>query len=277
MKENPSFNRLQLLTGDGVVKRLHATRVIIFGIGGVGSWCAEALARSGVGTITLVDSDLICRTNINRQVQATLASVGKVKVKELAARLLAINPDMTVEARQEVYRRGSADTFLLAGYDYVIDAIDSLSAKVDLIISATEAGATVYTALGASCKIDPTRIRIAPLWESQGCHLGKLVRKRLRRRKFSGTPLCVYSEELLPVRETENGIGCGSGNCICPKVVVSASDDEEDVLIHEWCSKKKQINGSAVHITGIYGFFLAGMVLQDVVRREESSEEKKDG
>ncbi|MBN1758993.1 MAG: ThiF family adenylyltransferase [Chitinispirillaceae bacterium] len=269
MKGNPSFNRLRLLTGDVVADRLRTTSVIVFGVGGVGSWCAEALARSGVGVITLVDSDLICRTNINRQVQATAASVGRVKVRELAARLSAINPGISVEMRQEIYKRGTADRFRLENFDYVIDAIDSLSAKVDLIISATEAGCTVFTALGASCKMNPTRIRIAPLWESQGCHLGKLVRKRLRRRKFTGTPLCVYSEELLPVRSTETG--CGSGDCICPKITA-----DDDALVHEWCSKKKQINGSAVHITGTFGFFLAGMVVQDVQQRVENGSRERE-
>ena len=267
MKGNPSFNRLRLLTGDVVADRLRTTSVIVFGVGGVGSWCAEALVRSGIGAITLVDSDCICRTNINRQVQATIASVGRVKVRELAERLSAINPESTVEPRREIYKRGSAGSFGLERYDYVIDAIDSLSAKVDLIISATEAGCTVFTALGASCKMDPTKIRIAPLWESQGCHLGKLVRKRLRRRNFTGTPLCVYSEELLPVTMTESGSGCGTADCICPKAAV----DDDAVPIHEWCSKKKQINGSAVHITGTFGFFLAGMVLRDVQCRTEKA------
>ena len=264
MKRDPAFNRLQLLMGDQALRLLQRTSVIIFGVGGVGSWCAEALVRSGIGTLTMVDSDLVCRTNINRQVQATAATAGKVKVLELAARLKEINPHVFISALQEIYRRGNAEKFDLASYHYVIDAIDSLSAKVDLIIEATAAGATVFTALGASGKIDPTRIRIAPLWESHGCHLGKLVRKRLRRRKFNGNPLCVYSEELLPVRE--GGTGCGTAACIRPKKVHPI--DEGDVnQINEWCGSKKQINGSIVHVTGTFGFFLAGMVVQDVVRR----------
>ena len=256
---------MRLLTGDTAVDRLQKTKVIVFGAGGVGGWCAEALVRSGIGSLTIVDSDRICRTNINRQVQATTATVGKVKVTELARRLREINPSATVKPLQEIYKKGNAEVFNLSSYDYVIDAIDSLSAKVDLIISATEAGATVYTALGASCKMDPTRIRISPLWESQGCHLGKLVRKRLRRRKFTGNPLCVYSEEFLPVRQG-GGAGCGTGECICPEAP-GASGDGENALVHEWSGKKRQVNGSAVHITGTFGFFLAGMVLQDVARR----------
>jgi tRNA A37 threonylcarbamoyladenosine dehydratase len=265
MNNDPSFNRLQMVTGEAALSRLQQTSVILFGVGGVGSWCAEALVRSGIGRLVIVDSDLVCRTNINRQVQATSTTVGKVKVDELAARLRAINPDAEIVPRQEIYQRGDAGKFALASYDYVLDAIDSLSAKVDLIAEAVEAGATVYTALGASCKLDPTQIKVAPLWKTHGCPLGKLVRKRLRYRKFAGNPLAVYSAELLPLHE--GNLSCGGGGaCICPKTAPKKEDGEE-ALVHEWCSSKMQINGSAVHITGTFGFFLAGLVIQDVVKK----------
>lgn len=259
---------MTLLTGTPVVKRLWQTRVAVFGVGGVGSWCAEALVRSGIGRLTIVDSDLICMTNVNRQVQATMETVGRVKVRELAKRLHEINPEAEIDARQEIYSYDRAADFGLERFDYVIDAIDSLSAKVDLIMSATAAGATVYTSLGASCKVDPTRIRVDSLWKSQGCHLGKFVRKRLRRRQFTGDPLCVYSEELLEPHQGETG--CGSGACVCPTTAVG-DDDEEVAMVHEWCSKKKQINGSAVHITGTFGFFLAGLVIQDIMKKEAAA------
>lgn len=267
---NPSFSRLAMLAGESVVSKLQQTRIILFGAGGVGSWCAEALVRSGVGCLTLVDSDSICRTNINRQLQATSMNVGKVKVNELADRLREIHPDAEITSRKERYRRGEAEKFSLCTYDYVIDAIDSLSSKVDLIISAAEAGVTTFTALGASCKIDPTRIRVSSLWNSQGCHLGKLVRKRLRRRKFNGDLLCVYSEELLP--PVDSGLSeRDTGECIRPRDVhgtpaggIAPSDGR--------CGKKRQINGSAVHITGTFGFFLAGLVIQDVLRRARAED-----
>jgi len=263
------FSRMSLLTGVPVVDRLWNTKVAIFGVGGVGSWCAEALVRSGIGTLTIVDSDLVCITNVNRQVQATTKTVGRVKVRELAARLYEINPEVRITARQEIYSYDRAADFGLEQFDYVIDAIDSLSAKVDLIMNATAAGATVYTSLGASCKVDPTRIRVDSLWKSQGCHLGKFVRKRLRRRGFTGNPLCVYSEELL---EPHPGVtGCGTGACVCPTRAAGNEDDEE-AMVHEWCSKKKQINGSAVHITGTFGFFLAGLVVQDVMKKEAEAQ-----
>lgn len=266
-----SFNRLQRLTGSEAMEFLHSTRVIVFGVGGVGSWCAEALIRSGIGHLTIVDSDLICRTNINRQIQATARSVGKVKVEHLAERLRDINPKADIIPRQEIYNRETAERFHLQSYEYVIDAIDSLSAKVELIVNATAAGAKVFSALGASSRLDPTAIRIAPLWESRGCRLGRFVRKRLRRRGFDGNPLCVYSEESLPVRQENDDSGCGTGKCICPKSV--QGPDEEEMKAHEWCSSKKRINGSAVHITGTYGFFLAGLVVQDVVGKTKNNPE----
>jgi tRNA A37 threonylcarbamoyladenosine dehydratase len=234
--------------------------VILFGVGGVGSWAAEALVRSGIGTLTMVDSDAVCVTNINRQVQATSKTVAMPKTVELARRLKEINPDAAITGLQTIFDKDTADRFNLAGYDYVLDAIDSLSNKVELIVRASESGAKVYTALGASCKLDATRIKVSSLWSSHGCPLGKLVRKRLRQRGFHGEVTCIYSSEILPLQEA--GSVCGTGNCHCPKAVVAADGTMDEV--HEWCSSKKQINGSAVHITGTFGFMLAGLVLEDV-------------
>lgn len=262
MESMASFQRLELLTGKDALERIHSASVIIFGIGGVGSWCAEALVRSGIVKLTIVDSDRICVTNINRQIQATTLTVGMVKVDTLRDRLLTINPRAAVRAVEKIYDRSTADSFDLSKYDYCIDAIDSLSSKVELIVQAHNAGCKVYTALGAACKLDPTRIRIASLWKSQGCHLGRFVRKRLRRRDFSGDVMCVYSEELVENKGSSGG--CGTQQCFCPQ-----SDDPEHPN-HEWCSMKKQINGSAVHITGVFGFYLAGMVIQDVLKQISS-------
>jgi tRNA threonylcarbamoyladenosine dehydratase len=254
LTSNPVFHRLEIITGVEGLQRLSTTRVIVFGVGGVGGWAAEALVRSGIGTVALVDSDVICVTNINRQVQATTETVGKSKVDELAVRLRSINPDATIIPLQKIYHRSTADQFDLATYQYVIDAIDSISNKVDLIIAAHAAGAKVFSALGASNKLDPTQIRVSPLWDSQGCPLGRYLRKRLRRKGFDGEVTCVYSEENLPLMKAD--LRCGKPSCLCPKTAQ---------VSHEWCSSKKQINGSAVHITGIFGFYLAGLVIQDVV------------
>lgn len=258
MKFEQSFNRLELLTGKDALHRLNSTKVIVFGVGGVGSWCAEALIRNGIGTLTIVDSDRVCATNINRQLQATSESVGEIKVDILKNRLQSINPDASITALCKVYNKESASSFDLQQYQYCVDAIDSLSNKVELIVHAYMSGCKVYTALGAACKLDVSRIKTGSLWKSEGCHLGRFVRKRLRKRKFTGDIQCVYSDELLPAIG-ERLDGCGTGECICPG---SADPENPD---NDWCSLKKQINGSAVHITATFGFFLAGMITKDII------------
>lgn len=260
MVNNPAFNRLRLLTGEKSLLKLSEVNVIIFGLGGVGSWCAEALIRSGIHNLTLVDSDVVCVTNINRQVQATTSTVGKSKVLKLRERLLDINPQARITALQKIYDQTTSDSFNLSSYDFVVDAIDSLSNKVDLIVQATKAKCRVISALGASCKMDPTRIKIGSLWQSRGCRLGRFVRKRLRKRGFTEEVTCIYSDENIPPQES--GTLCGSSKCLCPKKAESSDGTMETP--HEWCSSKKQINGSAVHITAIYGFMIAGLIIQNV-------------
>ncbi|MBT3380672.1 MAG: tRNA threonylcarbamoyladenosine dehydratase [Lentisphaerae bacterium] len=262
MPGNPAFHRTELILGEAGMGRLADARVILFGVGGVGSWCAEALVRTGIEHLTIVDSDVICITNLNRQLQTTRANVGKVKVTELAARLGSICPDAQIVPVQEVYNEHTRDSFDIAAYDYVIDAIDSLSYKVDLLATASQADCTVFSAMGAACKLDPTRIRVDSIWNSQGCPLAREVRKRLRRRGVDGDFQCVYSEELLPGSGTHSA--CGTGECFCPKLRTA---DGGETAADEWCTKKAQVNGSVAHMTGAFGFFLAGLVVQDVVNR----------
>jgi tRNA A37 threonylcarbamoyladenosine dehydratase len=259
---NPAFHRNELLLGKEGVKALAETRVILFGVGGVGSWCAEALIRSGVGHLTMVDNDVICVTNVNRQLQATVPNIGKPKVEALKERLQEIDPHAEINALQKVYNLESKNSFNLASYDYVIDAIDTLSHKVSLIALAMESGAMLYSAMGASCKLDATTIRVSSIWESYGCKLAKVVRNRLRRWDAKGDCLCVYSEEYIEPHESDTA--CGSENCFCPK---QYDEDGDEIPADVWCSKKAQINGSMVHITGAFGFHLAGLVVQDVYHR----------
>ncbi|MBN1984560.1 MAG: ThiF family adenylyltransferase [Chitinivibrionales bacterium] len=258
---------------------LQKIRVVVFGLGGVGSWCAEALVRSGIRNLTLVDSDVVCVTNINRQLQATCETIGKAKADLLRERFLQINPHASITALQAVFNKQSADEFNLGSYDYIIDAIDSLSNKVELIIRGSSAGGKIFTALGASNKIDPTRIKISSLWDSNNCHLGRFVRKRLRRRGFTSEVTCVYSDELLDSPAEPQFSRCGSDHCHCPKKETATSLSETDdpqvdstAVSSDWCSKKKQVNGSAVHITAIFGFMLAGLVIQDVTGRLRTSD-----
>lgn len=261
MKANPAFYRQELLSGRRVLEALDRTRVILFGVGGVGSWCAESLVRSGLGELTLVDSDIVCVTNINRQIHATTETLGQGKVEVMAKRLRAIHPRARIHPLQRAFDWRTADSFEIERYDYVIDAIDSLSPKVDLIRTVLGTETTLFGAMGASCKIDPTRIRVGSFWKVEGCPLAKKTRKRLRKRGITKDFLCVYSDELREGFPAE--LGCGTDTCVCP---ATATDDPETPA-QERSSTRAQINGSAVHITAPFGFFLAALVYQDVVKR----------
>lgn len=260
---NPIFNRAELLLGDKTLKRFEDIKVILFGVGGVGSWCAEALIRTGVKNLTIVDNDVVCITNVNRQMQATSHNVGKVKVNELKKRLLMINPNANINAIQEVYHETTRDIYKLDEYDYILDAIDSLSSKIDLIRTALATDATFYSTMGAALKMDVSKIQTSSIWKTDNCPLAKLVRKRMRQQKIKGDFLCVWSDELLE-NAIEGRAGCGTGQCFCPKIV---NPDGEEVSSDVWCDKKAQINGSLVHITGAFGFALAGLVIQDVCKQ----------
>jgi tRNA A37 threonylcarbamoyladenosine dehydratase len=227
-------------------------------VGGVGSWCAEALARSGVGHIALVDSDTVCVTNINRQVQATAATVGQFKVEALKRRLLEINPACDVEAYGKVFSQETASSFGIGDADYVIDAIDSLSHKLDLIEYAAAAGVPLFSSMGMAQKLDPTKLKTADIWETQGCPLARLVRAGLRKRGFQGHFTVVYSPERLPL-SAGVAAACGSERCLCP----ARNRGDPDAPV-EWCSSKKVINGSAVTVTAVAGMILGSLVIREV-------------
>jgi tRNA A37 threonylcarbamoyladenosine dehydratase/predicted adenine nucleotide alpha hydrolase (AANH) superfamily ATPase len=226
-KVNPLFRRLALLTGADALEKLAHTSVLVVGIGGVGSWCAEALVRSGVGKITIVDFDTVDVTNINRQLQATSRTVGCVKVEVLQQRLLEINPRCEVTAWKKIFSRENAGEFGIEKMDYVIDAIDSLECKLDLIETSCALGVKFFSSMGMAKKMDPTRIRTADIWETEGCALARLVRQGLRKRGFTGNFTAVYSDERL--EEIDN-------NAV----------------------------GSAVTVTAAAGMALASLVLRDI-------------
>lgn len=165
MSTNPAiFNRVIRLVGNEIMDTVSSKRVIIFGVGGVGSWCAESLIRSGIKYLTMVDSDVVNVTNINRQLMATTKTVGQVKVEVLKQRLLEINPDAEIEARAELYSQETAASFKLQDYDYIIDAIDSLDPKMNLLMNASRTKAKVFSSMGAALKMDPTKIKVAEFW-----------------------------------------------------------------------------------------------------------------
>ena len=260
--KKPFFNRTRLLLGDETMDLLASVRVIIFGVGGVGSWCAEGLVRSGISHITIVDSDRVCITNVNRQMMATSKTIGMVKVEALQERLQEINPDVKINAIQEIYSEETADAFDLDSYDYVIDAIDSLKDKASLILRATRSQCKFFSSMGAALKLDPLKVEVAEFWKVRGCPLARALRQRFKKKKEFPKKkfLCVYSEEVLSNKGKESS--CGTDRCVCPKNETVSG--KADLAHHEWCSSKAQINGSLMHITAIFGLTLAGLVIRDL-------------
>lgn len=247
IQQDAILGRCRLLLGDKAMNSLATKRVILFGVGGVGSWCAESLIRSGIIHLTIVDSDRVSVTNINRQLMATTLTVGQVKVDALKERLMSINPQADITTIEKVFNEESADTFDLDSYDYIIDAIDSLKDKALLILRATKTKAKFFSSMGAALKIDPTRIRVTEFWKVEGDPLARMLRKRFKQndqypsRKFQ----CVYSDELLQNKGPQ-------------------PEEKEETLSQ---ITKGQTNGSLAHITAIFGCTLAGLVLQDAVEK----------
>lgn len=271
--------RTELLLGSDNLVKIQSVRVLIFGLGGVGSWCAESLVRSGVRNITIVDSDRVCVTNCNRQLMATATTVGQVKVEALKNRLLDINPDANIEAIQKIYSAESAESFHMEDYDYIIDAIDSLKDKADLILRATALPERVVfvSSMGAALRRDPFMVRQAEFWKVNGDPLARALRRKFKHMKVKPSRkfMCVYSEEK-PMENMGVNKACGTGGCLCPKAKLLSGERGTDTAVydapgdqrlveHEWCSVKAQINGSLCHITATFGMGIAGIILNHIV------------
>jgi tRNA threonylcarbamoyladenosine dehydratase len=251
------FQRTTLLVGGAALERFAAQRVIIFGLGGVGSWCAEALVRTGFGHLTLVDSDLICVTNVNRQAQATAYNVGAVKAEELRSRLREINPQAEIVAVRSAFNEQTCGQFDLARYDYVVDAIDSLSNKILLLEQCARGGVTFFSSMGAAARLDPAQIRTGRLDQTRNCPLARAVREGLRKRHVPLEAVnCVYSLES-PLDPAEASAECGTGDCLCVPAEAAPAAEFPD-----WCASKARINGALVHVTAIFGFTLAGLIVR---------------
>ncbi len=250
------FSRTQLLFGREAMNRLFQSRVAIFGIGGVGGHAAEALARSGVGRLDLIDKDVVAPTNINRQIVATTKTLGRQKVSVMKERILEINPDAQVNVFPVFFLPENANLFDFTQYDYVIDAIDSLDNKVSLIRRACSSGAVLFSSMGAALKMDPAKISVAEFWKVRGCPLGAALRRKFKKSKLfpSKKFKCVYSEELLQNVGTCGD--CGTEECVCKK---NTSGNDAD-----WHASKVHTNGTVAHITAIFGFTLAGLVIEDI-------------
>lgn len=240
-----AFNRTERLLGAEAMAALAGIKVIIFGVGGVGSWCAESLVRTGLRHLTLVDADIVAVSNINRQAMATVSTVGMPKAEAMAARLRDINPEAEIIAVQGLYNAETAASFNLDSYDYIIDAIDSLADKALLILNATSTRRRFFSSMGAALKSDPTRIDVAEFWKVSGCPLAAALRRRFKksgnmpRRKFK----CVYSPELLENRPV--------------------ADDTSGAMSFN----KVAVNGALCQVTAAFGLTLASLVVNDIFSR----------
>lgn len=280
--------RTELLLGEENLNRIQQAKVLIFGLGGVGSWCAESLVRSGLRNLTLVDSDRICITNCNRQLMATSKTLGQVKVEALRDRLLEINPDANIVCLQKIYEAETADSFHMEEYDFIVDAIDSLKDKVDLILRATTLPKhiTFISSMGAALRRDSFMVRKAEFWKVKGDPLARAIRNKFKRMKVfpSRKFQCVYSEEP-PMQNMGVNKACGTNVCLCPKAKLLSGERGTDTAVydapgdqrlveHEWCSLKAQINGSLCHVTATFGMAIASLIINHIVDGKKYEESK---
>lgn len=252
---DPRFSRARLLIGAAGLTLLADKHVLVCGIGGVGSYAAEALGRAGVGRITLVDFDDICLTNINRQIHALSSTVGSPKVEAMAARLADINPAATIMPVKEFFSRENADRLLTPPPDYVLDAIDHFTAKAALITTCRERGIPVISSMGAANKLDPGKIHVADISQTRNCRMARSMRKILKSAGISSGVQVVFSTEEHRELDPATAFACGV-ECICP-------NKDEQVFS---CEHRRVILGSISFIPSIFGLTMAGTVINDLLR-----------
>jgi len=244
------FSRTQLLLGEEAMRALAASSVAVFGIGGVGSYAAEALARSGVGTIALFDDDAVCMTNINRQLIAAFSTVGKKKTDVMRDRILDINPKANVEVHAVFYGADNADQYDLSRYTYIIDAIDTVTSKLVLIERAGQANVPIISCMGAGNKLDPTAFEVSDIYKTSVCPLAKVMRRELRARGIQSLKVVYSKEPPMPLSESDE-ISC-KYHCVCPPGSTRN------------CSVRRQVPGSISFVPSVAGLILAGEVIKDI-------------
>ena len=246
------FSRTELLFGKAAMEKLASSRVAVFGIGGVGGYVCEALVRSGVGAFDLIDDDKVCLTNLNRQIIATRKTVGKYKTDVMKERILEINPDAEVEVHKCFFLPENAGEFSFEDYDYIVDAVDTVTAKLELVMKAKEKGVPIISSMGAGNKLDPTMFRVADIYKTKVCPLAKVMRRELKKRGVKNLKV-VYSEEQ-PVRPINDmAISCRN-HCICPPGAA-----------HK-CTERRDIPGSTAFVPSVVGLIIAGEVIKDLTR-----------
>jgi tRNA A37 threonylcarbamoyladenosine dehydratase len=250
------FSRMELLVGSVALAQLATKRVAVFGVGGVGSFAVEGLVRCGVGKLVLVDDDCICLTNLNRQLHATTKTIGMPKVEVMRDRVLEINPDAQVTVHQKFYLPETATELIADDYDYIIDAVDTVTAKIDLAVRAAERNIPIISSMGAGNKLDPTKFEVADIFSTSVCPLAKVMRYELKRRGINALKV-VYSREkpVAPLESEETS--CVTG-CVCPPGTTRK------------CTTRRQIPGSIAFVPSVAGLILAGEVVKDLIHYEGS-------
>lgn len=253
------FSRTELLLGKENMERLANARVAVFGIGGVGGYTVEALARSGVGTLDLIDDDKVCLTNINRQIHATRKTVGRYKADVAKERVLEINPQAAVNVYKTFYMPDTADQFDFTQYDYIVDAIDTVTGKLELVEQAAKCGVPIISSMGAGNKMDPTAFQVADIYKTSVCPLAKVMRRELKKRGIKRLKV-VYSQEqpLEPIEDM--AISCRE-HCICPPGTVRK------------CTQRRAIPGSNAFVPSVVGLIIAGEVVKDLTIRKAGREQ----
>ena len=244
------FSRTQLLLGEEAMDRLKKARVAVFGVGGVGGYVCEALVRSGVGAFDLIDDDKVCLTNLNRQIIATRKTVGQYKVDVMQNRMLEINPDVDVRLYKCFFLPENAADFPFEEYDYIVDAVDTVTAKIELIMRAQALNVPIISAMGAGNKLDPGRFKIADIYDTSVCPLARVMRRELKKRNVKSLKV-VYSDEQ-PIRPIEDmSISCRT-HCICPPGAK-----------HK-CTERRDIPGSTAFVPAVAGLMIAGEIVKDL-------------
>lgn len=244
------FSRTELIFGKEAMEKLSRSRVAVFGIGGVGGYTVEALIRSGIGAVDLIDDDKICLTNINRQIYATRKTVGKYKVDVAAERIAEINPDAVVRTYKTFYTPQTADQFDFTQYDYIVDAIDTVTGKLELVVNAKAVGTPIISSMGAGNKVDPSAFEVADIYKTSVCPLARVMRTELRKRKIKSLKV-VYSKELPMTPVDDMAISCRA-HCICPPGTARK------------CTQRRQVPGSNAFVPSVVGLIIAGEVIKDL-------------
>ena len=248
------FSRSQMIIGKDGMKNLKNAHIAVFGIGGVGGFAAEGLARSGVGTLSLFDDDNVCITNVNRQVIATTSTVGRDKVELMRDRILDINPNCEINAKRMFYGKDTKDTLDMTKFDYVIDAVDTVSAKLLLVEEANKAGVPIISCMGTGNKLDPTQLYVTDIYKTTMCPLAKVMRKELKKRRIKKLKVVFSTEKPIKPDDFGGELNCNN-NCVCPQGAA------------RHCVIRNETPGSVAFVPSVAGMYLCAEVVREIIKK----------